>query len=469
MKKSKISKDLIRRFIGNISEKGYIKKGDRILISCSGGVDSTVMLDLLYRIKDKFSLKLKIVHLNHSLRDRESDRDEEFVKRLAEEYELNIITESGKVKELLSLKKYSIEEKARFLRYDFFERKLKEEDFDKVATGHNANDQAETVIMNFIKGYSLESLKGIKEVRDNYIRPLIIFTRDEINNYAKSRHINYIVDSTNADLKYQRNKIRHKLLPLLKSNFNFNIIETLNHWGMLFNNTDDMIKNVGNAAFKEVFKNKCKNKFRLDINKFKDYFIIIRRHILVSAFKELKIFEKGTNKRIIDKIISLVKTGKVGKIYTLSKDYKVLIDRKELVIFKDSVIDFNFEISICEKHCFLEGRIKFESSIIDNKKGIFVRKDENWDELVDYNKIDKNSLILRSWRKGDRFIPLGMNQEKKLSDFFIDEKVSFHLKNNIPILVSGNEIIWICGFRINDKVKITKKTEKILRLKCSYI
>ncbi|MFC1562928.1 tRNA lysidine(34) synthetase TilS, partial [candidate division KSB1 bacterium] len=217
MRKKSTHKDLIRRFIGNMRKKGYIEKRDRILIACSGGVDSTVLLDLLYRIKDKYVLKLKIIHFNHCLRGRESDGDERFVEEFAKRYNLEVITEKGEVRESLAGKRYSIEEKARILRYDFFERVLKKEGFDKIATGHNADDQAETIIMNFIKGYSLESLKGIKEVRDNYIRPLIIFTRDEIDNYATFRNIDYVVDSTNIEIKYVRNRIRHKLLPLLKS------------------------------------------------------------------------------------------------------------------------------------------------------------------------------------------------------------------------------------------------------------
>ncbi|MFC1562906.1 tRNA lysidine(34) synthetase TilS, partial [candidate division KSB1 bacterium] len=161
--------------------------------------------------------------------------------------------------------------------------------------------------------------------------------------------------------------------------------------------------------------------------------------------------------------------GKVGRIYTLSSDYKILIDRDELVVYKDFSNNFYFNIKPEERYCLLDGKIEFESRIIDNPEGGFPGRDEYWDELIDYDKIDKGFLVLRTWREGDKFIPLGMDKDKKISDFFTDEKVAGHIKKGIPILVSGGEIIWICGYRISDKVKITKRTRRILCLKCIFI
>ena len=210
-----MSKDLIKRFIGNIREKGYIKDGDKILIGCSGGVDSTVLLDLLFRIKDKYNLDLKILHVNHSLRGSESDRDEEFAGKLAEKYNLDYISGRVDVYKFTKGKKYSLEERARIARYDVYERILKQEQYSKTALGHNADDLAETIILNFFKGYSLESLKGFSEIRDKYIRPLIIFTRREIEEYAELRNIDFVEDSSNFDTKYKRNAIRHHLQQLI--------------------------------------------------------------------------------------------------------------------------------------------------------------------------------------------------------------------------------------------------------------
>ena len=468
MLKKSPSKDLIKRFIGNIKENGYIENGDKILVACSGGIDSTVMLDLIHRIKDKYALELKIVHFNHCLRGKESDRDEEFVKWLAEKYNLDVIMERGKVKEFAKRERYSIQEKARILRYDFFKRTLKKQNFDKIALGHIADDQAETIIMNFIKGYGFESLKGIPEVRNNYVRPLIIFTREEICDYADLRNINYVEDSSNVEYKYLRNKIRHKLIPLIKKDINSNINETMMQWGMLFKYVGDLVENIGENAFNQVVKNKDKNKFILDINKFKGYFILVRRYILNRTFKELKIYKKGANQRLIEKIIRLTDSNKIGKVFSLSSNYKALIDRKELVIYREFVNNFQFKIKPEEKYNLLKDGIVFESSISDDIDSQFSVKDGYWDELIDYDEVDKNSLILRCWKKGDKFVPLGMNQRKKLSDFFIDEKVPNYLKKQIPILVSRDEIVWVCGYRISNKVKITEKTKKILCLKCNY-
>ncbi len=466
--KKQPSKDLIKRFIGNIKEKDYIKKGDKILVACSGGIDSTVMLDLLYRIKEKYSIELKIVHFNHCIRGKEADRDEEFVRELAKKYNLDVIIGKKNVKIILSGKRFSLEEKARIARYDFFDGMIKKQKFDKVAIGHSADDNAETVIMNFIKGYGFESLKGISEVRSHYIRPIIIFTRNQIIDYANIRNINYVEDSSNKKLDFLRNKIRQKLIPSIKSEFNPNITETLSNWGMLFRSVNNVIEFFVDNTFKLIVKKEDKNKFILDIHKFKDYFVVVRIYILNRVLRELKIYKKGVNQRLIQKIIRLIEKNKIGKTISLSSDYKAVIDRKKLIIFKEFHKSLNIKIKPNEKYVLLDGRIKFESGIADAVKKRFPENDNYWNEMIDYNKIKSNSLILRYWKRGDKFTPLGMTQNKKLSDFFIDEKVPNYFKNNIPLLVSKSEIIWICGYRISNNVKVTKNTKKILCLKCEY-
>ena len=410
-----MTKDLIKRFIGNIRKKGYIKDGDKILIGCSGGVDSTVLLDLLFRIKDKYNLNLKILHVNHSLRGSESDRDEEFAGKLAEKYNLRFISEKVDVYKFTGDKKYSLEERARIARYDVFERALKQEKYTKTALGHNADDLAETIILNFFKGYSLESLKGFSEIRDKYIRPLIIFNRGEIEEYAELKNIAYVEDSSNFDTRYKRNSIRHHLLPQIKNDINPGIIEIMGRWNEIFTQTGDFLEYSCEEALKDIIKKKSKSKFILDINIFKGYFTILQKYIINRVLRELSLYEKGVNHRIPDKIIELVNLKKTGKTVVLSPDYRAYIDRDELIICREEeVYDNEFLIVVNNEYDFLDGKLRFESKTRDYRESGFSGRDGYWDEIVDYDSIDKNSMMLRFWKEGDVFRPLGMSKNKKV-------------------------------------------------------
>ncbi len=234
----------------------------------------------------------------------------------------------------------------------------------------------------------------------------------------------------------------------------------------MFTQTGDFIEYSWKEALKDIIKKKSKSKFILDINIFKGYFIILQKYIINRVLRELSLYEKGVNYKIPDKIIELIRMEKTGKVVTLSPDFRAYIDRDELIICREQVYNDEFSIVVNNEYDFLDGKLRFESKIKDHHENGFSGKDEYWDEIIDYDRIDENSILLRFWKDGDAFVPLGMKENKKVSDFFTDEKIPLWKKKSIPMLISGNEIVWICGYRISDKVKIKKDTRKILCLRC---
>ena len=212
--------DLLEKFTKFIEQHQLIKKDDYVLAAVSGGIDSVVLLQLLVRLSDLLHLKFQIVHLNHGLRGKQADRDQQFVEQLATEYNIPIITRKVSVPKFIAKKNLSEEQGARVLRYRFFEQTLKKTGADCIALGHQADDQVETVIDHFLRGSGVKGLTGIPVRRDKFIRPLLFATRQEIETYAKLHSLHYVIDSTNTITKYRRNRIRHDLIPYLKQHFN---------------------------------------------------------------------------------------------------------------------------------------------------------------------------------------------------------------------------------------------------------
>jgi tRNA(Ile)-lysidine synthase len=211
-----------------------VESGNSILLAVSGGLDSVVMLDVFVKLRAVFELKLAVLHVNHSIRGGESDKDEQFVIEIAQTRGLKLYNKRVNVPACCKANKSSLEEGARELRYKVYVRVLSESGYLKVATAHTANDQAETVIDHLLRGSGIRGMRGILPKRDSYIRPMLDCRREEVESYALSHRIEYRNDASNSDLKFKRNRIRHQLIPVLMKHYNPGIVQTLNRTAGLF-------------------------------------------------------------------------------------------------------------------------------------------------------------------------------------------------------------------------------------------
>ena len=459
-----MSNDIKKRFLKFIKEKNIVKSGDKILVGLSGGPDSVCMLNLLCSIRDEEKIEIAAAHINHMLRGEEADKDEEYSKKLCESLGVRFFSKR------IDINKYALETgksselAGREARYDFFNEIINKINFNKIATAHNANDQAETILMRIMRGTGLEGLGGIPVEREGkYIRPILFMKREEVEQYCKENNLNPHIDATNLERIYSRNKVRLDILPYMKNNFNPNIVETINRMALLLQDDNEFIEGEVNKAYKDnCFERE--NSIVISKNLFNIHSAIVTRVIRKALFAINKSNYDMEMKNIED-IIELSNLG-TNKRVDLPKDIYAENVYGDIIIRKKEYIKnkLSNELTLNKKD-ILHNEVIFDEYIINfnvvNNKDI---KQEN-DELIkifDYDKI--NNVIIRYRKDGDRITPLGMKGSKKLKDIFIDMKIPKEKRDEIPLIQFNDEISWIVGIKMSDKFKITKETKHILKV-----
>ncbi|MFA5817164.1 MAG: tRNA lysidine(34) synthetase TilS [Bacteroidales bacterium] len=438
--------DLLDRFIEFSRSQSLFIPQDQVVVALSGGGDSLALVDLFTRLNQPVIL----VHCNFKLRDDESDQDEEFVRKIAVVYDLPLYVTDFETVEYSREKGISIEMAARELRYSWFEKIRVETSSASIAVAHHADDSIETMLINLIRGTGIRGLSGIQPRQGNVIRPLLFTNRDELINYLEFRHIEYRNDSSNQDTRFIRNRIRHVIMPEFEK-INPAIRQTIREEQVLFNQAQRII-----AGYTEL---KAK-KLAIDEG---DQVKISIRGLKEEEFPETILFELlrpfGFHGRQIRQI--LLAAGSIsGKVFT-SRTHTLLIDRENMIItsgYETNTDRYYFDPEFPEKDLPL----KIQCRII-NDLTFHPPSDPNI-ACLDYEKLDL-PLILRRWEKGDYFYPLGMDHSKKVSDFFIDQKVNRIDKNRSWILASGEQIVWILGYRIDQRFRVTDETREILEIK----
>jgi tRNA(Ile)-lysidine synthase len=435
---------MIEEFRKYIEDNKLISHSDKILLAVSGGVDSMVMTHLFINLK----IEIGIAHCNFNLRGTESDEDELFVKNFASSVKVPFYCERFDTTGYASKKGISIQMAARELRYRWFEEIRSENNFASVSVAHNLNDNIETFLINLTRGTGITGLTGMKPKHRNLIRPLLFASRTAIMEYMTMNKVPYREDRSNADTKYTRNKIRHSILPVLKE-INPSIETTLNETAERLSEINEIISGIINDVRNKVSKLKGSLiVFKaIELNS-----LTPKRTILFELFKPF-----GISTGQLDDLISLIdgKTG--GQIYTQS--HRIIKNRKEILVSlrKNDTTGY-FEIK--EIDDFRKVPLVISASFADITEQFELPRSPNI-ACLDAVKISF-PLIIRKWRSGDGFYPLGMKEKKKLSDYFIDNKYSIPDKENCLILESEGKIIWIMGDRIDNRFKLTNASKKAL-------
>lgn len=458
---------LLDKVLKTIDKYSMLKRGDRVLIGVSGGPDSVALLHLLYKLKDEYKLDLFVAHLNHGLRGDESERDEKFVKKLCKQLKTGCFIKRLKKGELKKTKGVSLEETARRLRYRYFELLAKKYKCNRIALGHTADDQAETVLMRFIRGSGLRGLGGIPPVRKNglIIRPLIDVWRREIEEYLEKEGIPFVMDSTNLNSVFLRNRFRHELIPYIEKNFNPNIKECLVRMGEIFRKDEELLRKFISSE-KDIYEIK-EDGVKINLKKFETLSEPEQLRIIRSAIEEFRGDLRHFDMVHFYEILNMAKTQKPNQKKELPGNLMAIKEYRILKILHNKKKKLNKKIKVKLK---INGRTSIpaldfvvDSKIIDRNKIKTLKVPEKI-ALLDYDKLEK-PLFFRTYEHGDRFIPFGSHGSKKLKDFFIDLKIPLEERYRIPVLVSKNIIVWVAGLRIDDRFKVTEETKKILKLK----
>ena len=459
---------MLDKVINYIKENKIIQQDDRILVALSGGPDSVCLLHMLYRIKDKFNLKLGAIHINHMLRGEEADKDENYIIDLCEQMGIKHYVKRINIEYIAKETNVSLETAGRNERYKAFEEIKIKDKYNKIAVAHNANDQAETILMRIMRGTGLEGLTGIKPQREGgIIRPILCLNRQEIEDYCEYNGLNPRIDASNYDRHYNRNRVRLDILPYMRDNFNKDIIDTLNRMTLLLQKDNEFIEEYSKKCY-NMYCKKHNNKLEILKELFEKEMESIITRVVIIAFKEISKSYQNFEMKHIYEIVNLAsrETGKkinltnniicenlYGNIVLSKNDNKYYNScvKTEIKLDKDNIIE-NIE--------FNNYIINFE--VIENKKKEKFTKN-NLIKLFNYDKIEKEILI-RYRKDGDKIIPLGMSGSKKVKDIFINSKVPREERDNTPILCFDDKISWIVGYKTSQLFKIDSDTKMILKI-----
>ncbi|NVO03684.1 MAG: tRNA lysidine(34) synthetase TilS [Bacteroidetes bacterium] len=440
---------MLERFQQYIHSKDLFAKDEHVLLAVSGGIDSMVMVDLFKKSGYNFA----IAHCNFKLRGEESDQDEILVRQIAENHGVEIFVKHFETGLFAEKEKVSIQMAARELRYKWFRELLGEENFDYIALAQHKDDAIETFFINLTRGTSISGLHGILPKKNNVIRPLLFTSKKEISDFAKANNVKFREDQSNSSEKYVRNKIRHSILPIFKE-INPSFLET-------------MTENIEKIQFVEkvYFQYIQEQKQKLLIHDGEKYSILIHdliRNINSSSFLFELLKDFNFNQSVVNDIFNSLDSQSGKSFY--SSTHLLIKDREKLLISKiefENETDLKIEKIYIERDCSkIEiGRNCFKFEMVENNSDFIIDKISS-KAFLDFDKL-VFPLIIRKWQKGDSFFPFGMTQMKKLSDFFIDNKVSLKEKDEILILCSGENIVWVSSFRIDNRYRITNSTKKI--------
>jgi tRNA(Ile)-lysidine synthase len=411
----------------------HFKAGEPVIAAVSGGADSVVLADLLYKNKIDFA----IAHVNYRLRAEESDGDEIFVAELAKKMNVPFYLHRCEEDELPE-RENSIQLAARKIRYDFFEKCRQQHGYAKIATAHHKDDSIETALLNFARGTGIKGLTGISPAKNFLIRPLLFATRENILHYLTENKLQWREDSSNATDKYTRNKFRHHLLPFLMAE----IPQAYEGFEASFANLDKSEKLIGAAMF--LWEKTCceiidQDEISISMEKIKSFG---EPELFLEFFLRKKGFTGFSAHAIFDLL-----HGNAGK-ELISREWKIIRDRAGLFLVKEN------------------GKEKNASSYFSftNEKAPVEIPAEKWSAIVDADLVTL-PLEARTWREGDKLVPFGMKGHKNVSDILNEMKLPAHKKEKAVVIISNNEIVWIPGYRIADKFRVTEKTSAVLRLK----
>ena len=438
--------ELFKRFIEYNIKENLFQKKDRLLLAVSGGVDSVVLCDLCKQAGYNFA----IAHCNFQLRSAASDNDEKFVQALAASYNVPFYSTGFDTTAIAATTKKSIEETARELRYNWFKSLCVENDYQYIVTAHHADDNIETAVMHFFRGTGIKGLRGILPKQGNIVRALLFARKDELEAFTKIKQLAFVTDHTNAENEYTRNYFRNTVLPLVSEKYpeaKENILKNIQR----FTETEILYRQSVDVHIKKLVEQKG-NEVHLPVLK------LLKTAPLPTVVYEI-IKDYAFTAHQADEVMALLKS-ETGK-YIQSATHRIIKNRNWLIIAplqnteaqhvlieeKDTHIDFEAGALHIEKLTTAKAQIITDSSIA------FLNAAE-----ITY------PLLLRKWKQGDYFYPLGMQKKKKLNRFLIDRKLSITQKENTWVIEMNKKIIWIVGKRIDDRFKVMPSTTNLLQL-----
>ncbi len=457
---------ILQKTIHFMEQEIRIKKPSVILVGVSGGIDSVVLLDLLSVMSTRGWCTIHVAHCNHQLRGEASHQDELYVRRLASKYGLHFHHTSADVAGYSKDYNLGIETAARIMRYQFFEKAAKACHADVIATAHHSEDNAETLLMNLMRGSGITGLAGIPPRRDidkklSYIRPILWLSKKDIEHYAKIRNLEWREDESNTALNFTRNKIRHELLPMLRAEYSPGLTEVLNRTSTLMREAQEFISERITHIMKQGVKEISKTSFAINIGMFQTIKDFAKGELIQSSLRYY-LRMQPISMVAIDSILHIAQ-GPAGGRLDITKDLFVIREREELVFARPEQ-GIEVFMPLMKIGTFTSHGIGYHGEIADPRSVNFGEH-----PLIEYfdAELFPEQCVIRHWRDGDRITPIGMEGSMTVSDFLTNAKINVADKRKVLVLCSGDEVLWVVGYRIHNGYKVTQQTSSIMRISIS--
>jgi tRNA(Ile)-lysidine synthase len=469
-----IADPFIRCVSRTIERHDMLRAGDKVLVGVSSGPDSVVLLHVLHALADRFGIGLGVAHLDHGLRPEAAEAEENLVLRMARK--LDLVCHTNKLEKIPD--QGSMEEQLRQLRYAFFTRTARLNGYNKIALGHHADDNAEAVLMRLLRGSGLRGLAGIPPVRDNLIiRPLIDIRRHEILAFAGRNGLRFMQDASNLDPRFERNRIRHQLIPLLERQYNPNLVRTLNRTAALCREEEDWLDSHLSSFLMQATARSNADVLELRRTSFDAAPKALQRRLIRAALRQWQGHLRRIGSIHIETLLFLLTSdqrerrvhlpyGLIAETTGMVLRFRHTVGRGEAAVPASST-RYHYSVSAAGAEP-LELRIpeanillRFSTSAI-TQTGPFNVPEQRM-VLLDMARLNF-PLIVRNFQAGDRFHPFGSPGSQKIKKLFIDRKISRLQRQRIPLLTSSDAILWVVGVRRGSEAAISPETSQVLRV-----
>ncbi len=445
----------------NIADSAMLSGGEAVLVALSGGPDSVALLHVLCRLKKKLKLDITAMYINHQMRLRAARAEEEFCRQLCEGLKVKLIIERHDVPSVAKQSGKGLEEAARDIRYQVFERMIGEYAFDRVALGHHADDQVETVLFRLFRGTGRSGLTGIPAVRGNYIRPLLSLRKAEILDYLNVNGLEYCEDRSNASLKYRRNYIRHKLIPAVRKNLNLRAGEAVLAMVDTVSAEEQYLEGVVARHWRKIVVTTPGEKLNLDLQALCGYDIWLRRRLLRRCLVETCRSGKAPAREVVERLDRFARSPK-GAI-SLPQSVRASVVDGRLLIFRVEPRSLNIPLVPGKRLVFDWPHLFFKSRVVSRGDAPIEKHARARRVTLDWDKLEA-PFTVRLIRPGDRFVPLGMCGHKKVGNYLTDRKVCREYRDEIPVVCDNRGIVWLTGFEIAERARVDSKTRKVLTI-----
>ncbi|MDI6600279.1 MAG: tRNA lysidine(34) synthetase TilS [Thermoanaerobacteraceae bacterium] len=450
------------KVIATVKKYNMLNKGDGVVVGVSGGPDSLCLLYVLYNLRETFDLNLYVAHVNHGIRGNEADEDARFVEKTASILGLPFFILVVNVPEIVKNTGLSSELVGRNIRYEFFNEIALKEGARRIAVAHNKNDLAETFLLHLIRGSGPTGLVGIRPVNGRIIRPLIEVSRREIEEYLKANNIEPRIDATNYEEIYDRNRVRLKILPYMEE-LNPGVVDSIARTAALLREDEDFFEDIVLKLSGDCISSED-GRVSVEMQSLLRMQPSVRNRVIRHAVKLAKGDYLNIELKNIEDVVELASKGQTGSRINLPDGLVVEVSYGR-IIFRNNEAEkvgiFYYEIEPGHEVLIPEVGATVMTELLVRDEIEF--EHNRLTAYIDFDKV-KNGLAVRNRRPGDRIAPLGMSGTKKLKELFIDEKIPREKRDSIPIIVDGDEVVWVVGVRLSERYKVDRYTKNVLRI-----